>query len=121
LHIGPLLDRAIESVRAALGSSAYQTEFRTGTRLSREAAIGLALGEPTTAAPGGADASPLGGRETEVAGLIAEGVSNKQIGARLLISEHTVNSHIRHIMNKLGCGSRAQIAARMAGLEPGAR
>jgi predicted ATPase/DNA-binding CsgD family transcriptional regulator len=117
-HIAPVLDRAIRSVRAALGASVYQTEFRTGTRLSRKAAIGLALGEPTAAAPDGAGASPLGGRETQVANLVAEGLSNKQIGARLLISEHTVDSHIRNIMNKLGCGSRAQIAAWMAASEP---
>jgi DNA-binding NarL/FixJ family response regulator len=38
----------------------------------------------------------------------------KQIGARLFISEHTVDSHVRSILNKLGFGSRAQIAAWIA-------
>ena len=52
----------------------------------------------------------LGKREAEVAQLVAEGLSNKQIGARLLISRHTVDSHVRHILNKLGFNSRAQIA-----------
>jgi DNA-binding CsgD family transcriptional regulator len=46
--------------------------------------------------------------------LIAEGLSNKQIGARLFISDPTVASHIRNIMNKLGVNSRAQIAGWMA-------
>jgi DNA-binding NarL/FixJ family response regulator len=57
---------------------------------------------------------PLGKREAEVAQLVADGLSNKQIGARLFISEHTVDSHVRSIMNKLGYRSRAQIAAWMA-------
>jgi DNA-binding NarL/FixJ family response regulator len=46
--------------------------------------------------------------------LVAEGLSNKQIGARLFISERTVDSHVRSILNKLGFNSRAQIASWMA-------
>jgi len=49
-------------------------------------------------------------REAEVARLVADGLTNKQIGTRLLISERTVESHVRNIMNKLGVSSRAQIA-----------
>jgi DNA-binding CsgD family transcriptional regulator len=45
---------------------------------------------------------------------VADGLTNKQIGARLFISEHTVDTHIRNILNKLGVNSRAQIAAWMA-------
>jgi DNA-binding NarL/FixJ family response regulator len=45
-----------------------------------------------------------------VARLVADGLSNKQIGARLFISERTVDSHVRSILNKLGFNSRAQIA-----------
>ena len=84
--------------------------------MSRGAAIGLALGEPAAeaTAAGGTGASPLGRREAEVARLVADGLSNKQIGSRLLISEHTVDSHIRNILSKLGFGSRAQIAAWVA-------
>ena len=46
-----------------------------------------------------------------MARLVADGLSNRQIGSRLLISEHTVDSHIRNILSKLGFSSRAQIAA----------
>ena len=56
----------------------------------------------------------LAKREVEVARLVADGLSNKEIGARLFISVHTVDSHIRSILNKLGVNSRAQIAAWMA-------
>jgi len=44
-------------------------------------------------------------------------LSNKQIGARLFISERTVDSHVRSILNKLGFSSRAQIAHWIASTE----
>ena len=81
--------------------------------MSRDAALRLALGEAAPAeatSPHGADASPLARREVEVARLIADGMSNKQIAARLFISDATVASHVRHIMDKLGFNSRSQIA-----------
>jgi DNA-binding NarL/FixJ family response regulator len=53
-------------------------------------------------------------RETDVARLVADGLSNKEIGGRLFISERTVESHVRSIMNKLGFNSRAQIAGWIA-------
>ncbi|HKA09383.1 MAG TPA: helix-turn-helix transcriptional regulator [Candidatus Dormibacteraeota bacterium] len=85
--------------------------------MSREAAIGLALGEPAHAAAASArDAGRdvLAKREADVARLIADGLSNKQIGVRLFISEHTVETHVRSVLNKLGFNSRAQIAAWIA-------
>jgi DNA-binding NarL/FixJ family response regulator len=63
---------------------------------------------------GSAGPGPLRQRETDVARLLAEGLTNKQIGTRLFISERTVDSHVRSILNKLGFSSRAQIAAWMA-------
>jgi predicted ATPase/DNA-binding CsgD family transcriptional regulator len=115
-YLAPLLAQADESTRATLGTRTFQAEFAAGNRLSRAAAIRLALGEPApvTAAAGDTEALPLRKREAEVAVLVADGLSNKQIGARLLISEHTVDSHIRSILNRLGVNSRAQIAAWMA-------
>ena len=61
----------------------------------------------------------LSRREQEVAGLVAEGLSNREIAARLFISERTAEGHVEQIFNKLGFGKRSQIAAwfatRMAG------
>ena len=45
---------------------------------------------------------------------MADGLTNKEIGAQLFISERTVESHVRNIMNKLGFSSRAQIAGWIA-------
>lgn len=52
----------------------------------------------------------LGRREKEVPRLVADGLTNKEIGNRLFISQSTVATHVRSILNKLGFNSRAQIA-----------
>ena len=50
-------------------------------------------------------------REREVVDLIGEGLSNKEIAARLIIATHTVKSHVRNVMEKLTLHTRLQIAA----------
>jgi DNA-binding CsgD family transcriptional regulator len=56
-------------------------------------------------------AGPLSPRELEVAGLVAEGLSNPAIARRLYLSRPTIAHHVAHILAKLGFASRAQIAA----------
>jgi non-specific serine/threonine protein kinase len=53
-------------------------------------------------------------REREVAALVADGLSNRDIAARLVISRRTVEAHVEHILTKLGFSSRTQIATWMA-------
>jgi predicted ATPase/DNA-binding CsgD family transcriptional regulator len=112
----PLLAEAKEATIATLGASVFDGEFNAGKQLSREAALQLALGESDgigTQPADGTVAGPLAKRELEVGRLVAEGLSNKQIGARLFISDRTVAAHVSNIMNKLGLNSRAQIAVWM--------
>jgi DNA-binding CsgD family transcriptional regulator len=109
----PFQTQAKESAMRALGAAKFEAEFEAGKRLDRQAAVRLALGESEQSeatAFSGTDAGPLAKREVEVAGLVADGLSNKQIAARLFISERTVATHVGHILNKLGFNSRAQIA-----------
>jgi DNA-binding NarL/FixJ family response regulator len=58
---------------------------------------------------------PLSAREEEIAGLVAEGLSNRQIAERLYLSPRTVENHVTHILVKLGFESRARIASWHAG------
>ena len=53
-------------------------------------------------------------RATEVAGLVALGLTNREIAKRLFLSDRTVEWHIEQILNKLGFSSRSQIAAWVA-------
>jgi predicted ATPase/DNA-binding CsgD family transcriptional regulator len=115
--LAPLVAQAEESAIVALGAARFEAEFKAGKCLRRDTAIRLALGQPDHAAAAASDdgsVAPLGKREADVARLVADGLSNKQIGARLFISERTVDSHVRSILNKLGFNSRAQIAGWMA-------
>lgn len=57
---------------------------------------------------------PLSGRELEVAGLVAQGLSNRAIAGRLHLSERTAESHVKNICDKLGFNSRSQVAAWIA-------
>jgi DNA-binding NarL/FixJ family response regulator len=49
-------------------------------------------------------------REEEVAALVAQGLTNRQIAARLVISESTVETHLARIFKKLGLQSRTQLS-----------
>src|SRR2546430_8549954 len=53
----------------------------------------------------------LSPREIEVAGMVAEGLTNREIAARLFISERTADGHLEHIRDKLGVNTRAQVTA----------
>lgn len=55
----------------------------------------------------------LSAREIEIAESVAEGLSNKVIGARLHLSDNTVRNHLAHIMQKLGLHNRVQVATLM--------
>ena len=73
-----------------------------GRRLTVAQAVTYAL---TSERPGS-----LSTRELAVTALVAEGLSDKEIAARLAISERTAESHVQRIREKLGFQSRAQIA-----------
>jgi DNA-binding NarL/FixJ family response regulator len=49
-------------------------------------------------------------REWEIAELVAEGLSNREIAERLVLSERTAQNHVQHILTKLGLPNRGQIA-----------
>jgi DNA-binding NarL/FixJ family response regulator len=56
------------------------------------------------------DVLGLTAREREIAVLLADGLSNRDIATRLVISEMTVEVHVKHVLNKLGFRSRSQVA-----------
>ncbi|OXM64869.1 ATP-binding protein [Amycolatopsis vastitatis] len=57
------------------------------------------------------EADPLTGREREIVALVAGALSNRQIAHRLVLSERTVESHVRSVLAKLGLANRTEVAA----------
>jgi DNA-binding NarL/FixJ family response regulator len=74
----------------------------------RLAELGRRIGAPPGVAP--ASRSTLTPREAEVLRLLAEGLANEQVGARLYISPRTVANHVQRILEKTGSANRTEAA-----------
>jgi non-specific serine/threonine protein kinase len=102
------LEREHDNLRTALRWTDEQGEAAMSLRL------GGILGSPgpMSRPAGGVTSQPhhLTRREREVAGLIAQGLTNRQIAARFSISERTIDTHVANILGKLGVTTRAQVA-----------
>ena len=103
--------------RAALGAARFDAAWTRGRALSLVQALDLARATPTEhAAPSppttaARTATSLSPREVQVAALVARGLTNREIAAQLVVTEHTAMRHVEHILNKLGLRSRTEIAA----------
>jgi predicted ATPase/DNA-binding CsgD family transcriptional regulator len=100
-----------------LGTGRRQRSYDEGRRLDRAAAVALGLERPvagTVTNPVDRDRAALSRREMEVAALVAEGLTDREIASRLVISPRTAESHVQHALTKLGFRSRSQIATWVA-------
>lgn len=108
---------AMDRCSAALGGKRFADLFARGTRHPLEAMVAFALGggvEP--AADDGTSIrlpSQLTAREREIAGLVAAGLSNRQVAEKLFISRRTVDAHLEHIFGKLGITSRVMLTLQL--------
>jgi predicted ATPase/class 3 adenylate cyclase/DNA-binding CsgD family transcriptional regulator len=127
----PPYERAVEAARAALSERDFTAAWARGQAMSLDEAISTGLevhdlvqstvptdasstsAENAASAGTGTKRSPLAlsRRELEVAALIAQGRTNREIADALVISQRTAETHVDHILTKLGFGSRAQVAA----------
>jgi len=85
-----------DELASAIGMTALHNRIRT-------------LGGAGVTAPGIPDG--LSAREAQILRLVAQGLSNREVGATLLISEHTAANHIRSILRKTGCANRTEAAS----------
>lgn len=126
-------ERNLAAVRAQLDEPAFARSWAVGAAMPPAEVIALASqellspGQPPLlvppAAPLPAEVRRLTAREREVAALVAQGLTNRAIADRLVITEGTAALHVKHILAKLDFASRAQIAAWAVehGLVPSAR
>jgi predicted ATPase/DNA-binding CsgD family transcriptional regulator len=128
--------RAVTRARRALGERRFAAAYAHGTRLDLDAVVreaAIEVGEAPVerggdAAPGdqlvavsGATPGLLTRREREIAELVASGLSNREIAARLFISKRTVDAHVEHIFGKLEISSRVQLTLLLQDRAPQAR
>jgi DNA-binding CsgD family transcriptional regulator len=100
--------------RRAIGRKRHTRLFEQGRRLDRAAAVTLGLEQKqrsTTTTRVQGTGVPLSERELEVAELVAKGLTDREIAAELVIAQRTAESHVQHILTKMGFRSRSQIAA----------
>ena len=111
-----VIERTRLAARDSLGQQVSEREAEAGGRLSIEEAVAEAL------APGSPDGEPgplrLSRREAEVARLVAQGLTNREIAGLLRLSERTVENHTSHILNKLGLRNRSEVTAWVLNRRP---
>ncbi len=98
------LSKGARSAAGRLGMTPWQ---------QRAATVSAVVDRLQAAGPTGAN-GPLSPREMEVAELVAQGLTNREIAAAAFISERTAQTHVQHILTKLGLSNRSQIASWVA-------
>jgi ATP/maltotriose-dependent transcriptional regulator MalT len=117
----PDYERSVGAVRSQLSEADWEAAFAQGMAMSAEEAAEYALSDEVAPAapespPSGVKTDeppttdPLSAREREVAAMVAQGMSNRQIAQELFLSERTIENHISKILRKLGRSSRTEIA-----------
>ena len=102
-----------EALRETLGSS-FDAVWDNGIQLAADAAVALALRRRGTRSRPATGWDSLSKIEREVVKLVADGLTNPQIGERLFVSRRTVQGHLGRIFRKLGVASRSELAAAFA-------
>ncbi|MFC3453037.1 ATP-binding protein [Amycolatopsis speibonae] len=103
------------ATREALGASEFDAAFSLGQRRNPHEALAGPLAHPESER---SVLPPLTRRESEIARLVAAGLSNREIAARLVIARRTVETHLQHISHKLDLTNRTRLAVWVAGHEP---
>ena len=104
------LERWLAPARNQLGSAAAQI-MAEGRRMSLAEAVSYALADGPEEAWRSGPRRTLTRRELEVAALVAQGLTNRGIAGQLYLSVRTVDTHVDHILTKLGFSNRAQLVA----------
>ncbi|MBW4818410.1 protein kinase domain-containing protein [Rhodococcus qingshengii] len=109
-------DECARRAQDTLSRKRFYDAFHAGRRMTLADAVAFALDEDTPVPPAHPDTENchLTKREHQVAELVAEGLTNRAIATRLVISNRTAQGHVEHILTKLGFTSRTQIAAWVA-------
>jgi predicted ATPase/class 3 adenylate cyclase/DNA-binding CsgD family transcriptional regulator len=120
-HDEPRIAALKQTLREQLGDAGFGDAFEQGTALSPAEAVTWmrhARGERKRPLRGWESLTPT---ELRVVDFVSEGLTNPEIAARMFISRGTVKVHLSHIFAKLNMASRAELAAKAARRETGAK
>ena len=113
-----LLDDALRRCRGAVGIARFEKHRSRGRQRGLQEAIAAALAEsPSATKPQpGRQQFGLTRRELEIVQLIGQGLTNKEIATKLVISIRTAEGHVQNILTKTGFSTRGRVAAWHAAL-----
>src|SRR5215204_57447 len=124
----PHYDRGVAAARAKLNEAEWEAAFSEGMAMSAEEVAEYALSEEVVPdrLPAGEETDqppttdPLSAREREVAAMVAQGMSNRQIASDLYLSERTIENHISKILRKLSApqGLRSRLGQHNKSCSP---
>jgi predicted ATPase/DNA-binding CsgD family transcriptional regulator len=113
-------EQSVSLIIRGIGQALFDTAYAQGRAMTIGEGVAFAVADKQAAKPlpavKAASDTELTRRQLEIARLIAEDLTNRQIADRLFLSERTVETHITNILNKLGLNSRVQLSRWVAEL-----
>ncbi len=104
-------ERAIAQASAAVAAKRAEAAWLRGSAMTPPQVLARLRGAAPSRGQGPRSAGSLSRRESEVADLVAAGLTNRAIAERLFLAERTVESHVDHILTKTGLRNRTELAA----------
>ena len=115
-------ERSVSLIIRGIGQRSFDAAYARGHAMTIEEGVAFAMEDKPATKPAPpvqpAPDTVLTPRQLEIARLIADDLTNRQIADRLFLSERTVETHITNILNKLGLNSRVQLSRWIAEVPP---
>jgi non-specific serine/threonine protein kinase len=115
-------ERSVSLIIRGIGQRSFDAAYARGHAMTIDEGVAFAMEDKPATKPAPpvqpAPDTVLSPRQLEIAGLIADDLTNRQIADRLFLSERTVETHITNILNKLGLNSRVQLSRWIAEVPP---
>lgn len=113
-HWNSLRDKALSATHEQMSDASFEVAWRRGRTMSTGELYAFVFGSDTVQVAPDREGDPrddLSPREREVADLVVDGLTNRQIAEQLVLSVRTVEGHVEHVLRKTGVGRRSELAS----------